>query len=154
MISELRDQINGSNIQIVELLKSRVEVAKSIGKVKRKQNLPIVDKTREGNMYESVRELAIERDLDPKGVEKVFKEIVDLVSGKVGELNDSPRVNIDEDMIFNIAENIIQNIQRGNLRNSELKEKFRQLTVEHFSWERIARTYVSNYTENGVARKP
>jgi len=83
-----------------------------------------------------------------------FKEIVDLVSGKVGELNDSPRVNIDEDMIFNIAENIIQNIKRGNLRNPGLKEKFRQLTVEHFSWERIARTYVANYAEIGSEAKP
>ena len=82
-----------------------------------------------------------------------FKEIVDLVSGNVYEVNDSPRVNIDEDMIFNIAENIIRNIKLGNLRNPELKEKFRQLTVDHFSWESIARTYVSNYTQNGSGRK-
>jgi glycosyltransferase involved in cell wall biosynthesis len=78
-----------------------------------------------------------------------FKEIVDLVSGNVYEVNDSPRVNIDENMIFNIAENIIQNIEKGNLRNPQLKEKFRKLTVEHFSWESIAQTYVSNYIENG-----
>jgi glycosyltransferase involved in cell wall biosynthesis len=83
-----------------------------------------------------------------------FKEIVDLVSGKVYEMNDSPRVNIDENMIFNIAENIIRNIERGNLRNPELKEKFRQLTVDHFSWESIARTYIDNYTSNGSAGKP
>ena len=83
-----------------------------------------------------------------------FKEIVDLVSGKVYEVNDSPRVNIDEDMIFNIAENIIRNIERGNLRNPELKEKFRQLTVDHFSWESIARSYVSNYMANGSPRNP
>jgi len=83
-----------------------------------------------------------------------FKEIVDLVSGKVYEMNDSPRVNIDEDMIFNIAENIIRNIKRGNLRNPELKEKFRRLTVDHFSWESIARTYVASYTENGAGSGP
>jgi glycosyltransferase involved in cell wall biosynthesis len=82
-----------------------------------------------------------------------FKEIVDLVSGKVYEVNDSPRVNIDEDMIFNIAENIVRNIERGNLRNPELKEKFRQLTVDHFSWESIARSYVSNYRESGSVKK-
>jgi glycosyltransferase involved in cell wall biosynthesis len=78
-----------------------------------------------------------------------FKEIVDLVSGKVYEVNDSPRVNVDEDMIFNIAENIVRNIRKGNLRNPELKEKFRQLTVDRFSWESIAQAYVSNYTEDG-----
>ena len=83
-----------------------------------------------------------------------FKEIVDLVSGSVYEVNNSPRVNIDEDMIFNIAENIIQNIEGGNLRNPALKQKFRQLTVDHFSWESIAETYVSNYTQEGVKEKP
>ncbi|MEE8591892.1 MAG: hypothetical protein V3T35_11295, partial [Spirochaetia bacterium] len=81
-----------------------------------------------------------------------FKEIVDLVSGNIYEVNNSPRVNIDEDMIFNIAENIIQNIRGGNLRNSTLKQKFRQLTVNHFSWESIAQTYVSSYTQEG--KKP
>jgi glycosyltransferase involved in cell wall biosynthesis len=82
-----------------------------------------------------------------------FKEIVDLVSGKVYEVNDSPRVNIDEDMIFNIAENIARNIMRGHLRNPALKEKFRQLTVEHFSWERIAERYLAHYEENGIGRR-
>lgn len=79
-----------------------------------------------------------------------FKEIVDLVSGKVYELNDSPRVNVDEDMIFNIAANIIQNIRRGNLRNPELKRKLRQLTVEHFSWDSIAKNYLSSYSHKGA----
>jgi glycosyltransferase involved in cell wall biosynthesis len=62
-------------------------------------------------------------------------------------VNDSPRVNIDENMIFAIAENIVQNIKRGNLRNPELKRKFRQLTVDHFSWKSIAQAYSAKYTE-------
>lgn len=77
-IAELRDEINGLNVQIVELLARRVEVAKRIGEAKREQNLPIVDRTREGKVYERVRELAIEGGLDPEDVEKVFREIVDL----------------------------------------------------------------------------
>jgi glycosyltransferase involved in cell wall biosynthesis len=79
-----------------------------------------------------------------------FKEIVDLVSGSVYEVNQSPKVNIDEDMIFNIAENIVQNIRRGNLRNPELKKKFRKLTVDHYSWESIAKQYVSYYRKNAA----
>jgi glycosyltransferase involved in cell wall biosynthesis len=82
-----------------------------------------------------------------------FKEIVDLVSASVYEVNNSPRVNIDEDMIFNIAENIIQNIEGGNLRNPALKQKFRQLTVDHFSWTSIAQSYVSRYMEEGPREK-
>ncbi len=77
-IAELRDEINGLNVQIVELLARRVEVAKRIGEAKRERNLPIVDRTREGKVYERVRELATERGLDPEGVVKVFVEIVDL----------------------------------------------------------------------------
>ena len=77
-IAELRDEINGLNVQIVELLARRVEVARRIGEAKRERNLPIVDRTREGKVYERVRELASESGLDPEGVEKVFREIVDL----------------------------------------------------------------------------
>ncbi len=77
-IAELRDEINGLNVKIVELLARRVEVARRIGEAKREQNLPIVDRTREGSVYVRVRELAIEMDLDPEGVDKVFREIVDL----------------------------------------------------------------------------
>ncbi|MBC8497642.1 chorismate mutase [Candidatus Bathyarchaeota archaeon] len=77
-IAELREEINGLNVQIVELLARRVEVARRIGEAKRERNLPIVDRTREGKVYVRVRELAMEWDLDPEGVEKVFREIADL----------------------------------------------------------------------------
>jgi len=77
-ITELRDEINGLNVQIVDLLERRVEVARRIGEAKREQNLPIVDRAREGAVYKRVRELATERGLDPESVEKVFREIVDL----------------------------------------------------------------------------
>jgi chorismate mutase len=77
-IPVLRDEINGLNAQIVELLARRVEVARSIGEAKREQDLPIVDRAREAKVYERVRELASERGLDPEGVERVFREIVDL----------------------------------------------------------------------------
>ena len=80
-IAELRDEIDGLNVQIVELLARRVEVARRIGEAKRERNLPLVDRTREGKVYERVRELAMERGLDPEGVEKVFREIVDLCTG-------------------------------------------------------------------------
>jgi chorismate mutase len=86
-ITELRDEINGLNVKIVELLARRVEVAKRIGEAKMEQNLPIVDRTREGKVYERVRELAIEEGLNPKSVEKVFREIVDLCT--VAQLEES-----------------------------------------------------------------
>ncbi len=77
-IAGLRDEINGLNVKIVELLARRVDVARRIGEAKMERNLPIVDRAREGKVYERVRERANKKGLDPKGVEKVFVEIVDL----------------------------------------------------------------------------
>lgn len=74
-----------------------------------------------------------------------FKEIVDLISKNVSAVNDNPRVNINEEMIFSIAANIVHNIEGGNLRNEELKRKFRQLTLDHFGWDSVAERYISQY---------
>lgn len=77
-IAELRDEINALNAEIVGLLARRVEVARSIGEAKRDLGLPIVDRAREEKVYERARELAREAGLDPEGVVRVFREIVDL----------------------------------------------------------------------------
>jgi len=77
-IAELRDEIDMLNRQIVELLRRRVEVARRIGEAKREEGLPVVDRAREGAMYEGLRELAKENGLDTEGVKAVFVEIVGL----------------------------------------------------------------------------
>ena len=77
-IAELRGEIDALNAEIVGLLARRVEVARGIGEAKRDLGLPIVDRAREGKVYERVRELARGAGLDPEGVERVFREIVDL----------------------------------------------------------------------------
>lgn len=77
-IVELRKEINRLNREIVEKLAQRVDVALRIGGVKKRHGRPIVDRSREAVVYEQVRELARGNELDPEGVERVFREIIRL----------------------------------------------------------------------------
>ena len=77
-IGELRKEINRLNAEIVKKLSERVDVALRIGEVKKKHGRPIVDKDREAKVYEQVRKLASDHKIDPRGVEKVFREIIRL----------------------------------------------------------------------------
>jgi chorismate mutase len=77
-IRPLRDEINRLNIEIVERLTNRVRVAMEIGAVKRRHGRPIEDKQREEKVYRQIRGLAEEAGLDSEGMERVFKEIIEL----------------------------------------------------------------------------
>jgi chorismate mutase len=77
-IGDLRKEINRLNVEIVEKLAQRVDVALRIGEVKHRHGRPIVDRSREARVYEQVRGLARCNDLEPDGVERVFREIIRL----------------------------------------------------------------------------
>ena len=77
-IAGLRIEINRLNEEILEKLRERIEVAKSIAEVKRRHDKPIVDETRERAVLDQVRVRATARNLDPDGAEKVFRAIIDL----------------------------------------------------------------------------
>jgi chorismate mutase len=77
-IGTLRDEINRLNVEIVQKLSERVDVALRIGEVKKRHGRPIVDRSREAKVYQQVRGLAAERGIDAEGAERVFREIVRL----------------------------------------------------------------------------
>lgn len=77
-IEELRREIDRLNTEIVEKLSERVSVALRIGGVKRRHRVPVVDESREEEVYRQIRGLASERGIDPVGVERAFREIVRL----------------------------------------------------------------------------
>ena len=85
-IETLRKQINLLNIEIVQKLSERVDVALRIGEIKKKHGRPIVDRSREANIYQQIRELASEQKIRPDGVERVFREIIRLCT--VAELEE------------------------------------------------------------------
>jgi chorismate mutase len=77
-VETLRKEINRLNAEIVKKLSERVEIALKIGEVKKKHGRTIVDKDREARVYEQVRELASEHNIDPESVERVYREIIRL----------------------------------------------------------------------------
>ena len=77
-IEALREQINKLNVEIVQKLSERKDVAIRIGEVKKRHGLPIVDKSREKEIYHQIKELASEYKIRPDGAERVFREIIKL----------------------------------------------------------------------------
>ena len=77
-INHLRKEINRINLEIVESLSERVEVAQRIAEVKRRHGKPIRDAARENNVLDSLSSVAENRGLDPVGVRRVFREIIEL----------------------------------------------------------------------------
>ena len=74
----LRDEINRLNEEILEKIRERVRVALRIGEVKKRHGMPVVDRSREEAVLNHVGGLAADRGLDPEGVRRVFREIIDL----------------------------------------------------------------------------
>lgn len=57
-MEELRKEIDECDKTIVNALIKRFEVVKKIGEYKKKNNLPIVDKSREKKVYEKIENLS------------------------------------------------------------------------------------------------
>jgi chorismate mutase len=74
----LRDEINRLNEEILEKIRERVRVALRIGEAKKRHGIPVVDRAREEVVLNHVGGLAGDRGLDPEGVRRVFREIIDL----------------------------------------------------------------------------
>lgn len=77
-IAEYRDEINRLNEEILVRLVERVNTAKIIAEIKSRHNKPIVDTARERVILDRVRAYALAHELDPDGVENVFRAIIDL----------------------------------------------------------------------------
>jgi chorismate mutase len=73
-----RITINKLNAEIIELLRERAQAALKIGEIKQRYGKPIVDEIREEKVIQQVKERAIENELDPEKVERIFKEIIQL----------------------------------------------------------------------------
>ena len=77
-IKPLRETINRLNTEIVFKIRERVEVACMIGELKKRHGKPVVDRVREEAVLSQVSGIAEENGLDPAGVKRVFREIVDM----------------------------------------------------------------------------
>ena len=73
-----RDTIDRLNIEIIEKIEERVLAALKIGEIKRRHDKPVVDKTRERAILDRIRGKAEAKNMDPEGLERIFKEIIRL----------------------------------------------------------------------------
>lgn len=77
-LQEPRERINRLNVEIIEKIRERVEVALRIGEIKKKYDKPVADKSREEAVLQQVKSLAKENSLDLAGMRRVFQEIIRL----------------------------------------------------------------------------
>lgn len=76
-LKELRVQIDTINRKLIELLGTRLEVAREIARVKKKERLPILDAKREDAIKAEIRMLAKEQGLSPTVMEEIFTIVMD-----------------------------------------------------------------------------
>lgn len=75
-IEALRRQIDHLDAELVALLSNRFRLTKEVGQYKHQNNIPPVDRKREGAQYKRIRQMASELGLDPGIAENVLKTII------------------------------------------------------------------------------
>ncbi|MCW3994568.1 MAG: chorismate mutase [Candidatus Bathyarchaeota archaeon] len=79
-LTELRRKIDQLDDQVLLALSERVKVCRAIGEVKKKQGMPIRDALREKEVYNRIKQRAVEFGLDAGQVEALYHEIVNMCS--------------------------------------------------------------------------
>jgi prephenate dehydrogenase len=75
-LREVRDHIDGLDRELVALLARRMELVLRAGRAQAELHLPIHDPEREASQLQARREWAKASNLDPQGVEEVFRAVL------------------------------------------------------------------------------
>jgi chorismate mutase / prephenate dehydratase len=75
-LNELRKQIDEIDAQIVELIASRLKIAKKVGKEKQNSRLPIEDRKREEKVIEHVKAIAKKEGISGDDIEDIYEQIL------------------------------------------------------------------------------
>ena len=76
-IEQLRTQISQIDAKIIELIAKRQKTAKRIGDYKKKNNMQVVDNTREALLREFHDTVCVEHNLSPTMVAKIFEILIE-----------------------------------------------------------------------------
>lgn len=76
-IKNLRKIIDAIDEQILDLIKSRMEVVIEIGQAKKQTKADIIDQSRESEIYQRLMEKSIEKGIDPNVVKKIWKLLIE-----------------------------------------------------------------------------
>lgn len=77
-IEELRDKIETTDYQILELIRKRTELAAEIGKLKKEEGLPIRVPEVEEKVVARYRASAVFNSLDPDEMEKLARALIEM----------------------------------------------------------------------------
>ena len=77
-LSEMRDQIEAIDRQIVELIAERVRLARQLGPIKRSEGLSTMDPEREAAVIRHTAELARSHNLPDEDVRRIFWHVIAL----------------------------------------------------------------------------
>lgn len=75
-LEEFRIQIDNCNEQILKCLKRRFDLTRKVGILKKQQNLPSYDKSREDIILNKIKLSAKNNNLDENMVENIFRIIM------------------------------------------------------------------------------
>lgn len=76
-LKEWRNAIDTIDRELINLFGKRLQIAKEIAQLKKKENLPVLNKEREKAVLEQVRTLAQEKKLAPPIMEKIFTHFIE-----------------------------------------------------------------------------
>jgi len=77
-IKKERRELDRIDDQILNLLRQRVDVCKSIGAIKRQNRIPVLDAFREEALRKRIRAESVELGLDPEHVDAIYRDIMAL----------------------------------------------------------------------------
>jgi chorismate mutase/prephenate dehydratase len=75
-LDDLRDQIDGVDARIVELISERIRIAEKIGKGKKQQNRLVEDQERELRVLKNVRSIAQDKNINQTDIENIYRQIM------------------------------------------------------------------------------
>ena len=75
-LEELRKKIDEADAKIARLLAERIRIAEEIGGEKKKQGQQIQDIAREEKVLENIRSIAREENINPEGLESIYRQIM------------------------------------------------------------------------------
>ena len=79
-IQKLRKRIDEIDEQILRFLGERSEICRSIGLLKKENEIPVTDEVRENEVYTNIRNKASDFGLDADQVEAIYRQIVNMCS--------------------------------------------------------------------------
>ena len=77
-IDALRAEINRIDLQIIDLIAERQKIAGKIAQVKTNEGLPIHDGKRTRELLEDAFNTAVEKNINPTYVQKVFEILIEM----------------------------------------------------------------------------